>query len=196
MLHKSVLSLVSYFQQRGIIQLENAEWCVYVVERKVITVTFFVVIFLLGCLITQPWNVLMILLCISQIRKWSGGYHCTSIGRCFLLSAVIVLGGILLAILVEDLQYVQVLLAVLGTCFLVKAPVDQPELHLSRIEISENRKRLRFSQAVILVLAVLGILFHLTIITYGIVGYFIASISVLAAHLLYGKRRMYYEYSE
>lgn len=193
MLHKSVLFLVAYFRYHALIQKENEEWCVYAIEKKVITWTLFVMIFIIACFITEPKNIIVILICIVKIRKWSGGYHCNSVGACFFLSLIMVLVAICAGLYMETQPYIQMVLIVLGTYFLKDAPIDQPALHLSPNEIYGNRKRLRIVQVAIWACIVFGLWFKVTLSAYAVAGYFIASISVIAARLLYGKRRIHHE---
>lgn len=191
MLHESISQVVSWFENAGLIQHQNVDWCIYVIERKLITTVSFLAIFFLCCCVTHPLNAFALLLGITQIRKWAGGYHCKTLKQCFLLSVGIALLGAALANLIVNNSHVVLLLTLAGTLCLVKGPIDQPSLHMSTREMHGNRKRLRIVQFVIVVVVVLGAVLRCPVSAYVAVGYTEAAISVAVAY--YKQRRLHYE---
>lgn len=185
MLHKIAVYLVARLQGLGYIKADNSEWCVYILENRFFSYLCFLAFFLLGSLVFPPLGVLAFLGCLMLIRRNAGGYHCTTTGRCLLLSVLAVCLGLFAARALVPHATAQLLLLLVSTLALVRAPVNQAALHLSRQELAGNRKRLRTIQLVMLPALGILCLFHSSFSAYGTVGYAAAALSVLAANILY-----------
>ena len=62
------------------------EWAVYVLEKRFQGGIGFLGIWILGCYIASPLSVIALLLPLYLINSRSGGFHCSTFGKCFVFS--------------------------------------------------------------------------------------------------------------
>lgn len=191
MFHRLSTKIVLYLSDQGAVQKANIDWCVYALENRLSSFFVTLIIFLFILPFTSPNNSLILMFSIIAIRRYSGGYHCKSELRCFLLSSCCVFGGVFIARYLASKNCVTLcfLLLLISYGILFLAPINLPELHLSKSELTRMRLRLKISSTCLLMVYLTLSFYNFQISAYGIVGYSIAALSVIVAKLTQ-KRRM------
>ena len=129
MQHKLATKIVAFFSHRRLIEKNNEEWCVYFIETRIFSYIAFLLIFFILLPFANPGRMIILLLFVLLIRRRSGGYHCKTEQRCFLLSLLVVALGLIQASLLEEKYAAQLLILILSSCAIFTGPVNQPELH-------------------------------------------------------------------
>lgn len=192
MFHRLSTKIVLYLYNQGTVPQPNIDWCIYALENRLSSFFIPLIIFLFTLPITSPTNNLMLIFSIIAIRRYSGGYHCKNELHCFLLSLCCVLLGLSVANYLSSSHYVLICIFLLFLSYiaLFLAPINLPEIHLSDVEMNRNRFRLRITSAFLLIIFLALCYYDFHISAYGIIGYGIAALSVIAAKLTQKRRRL------
>lgn len=192
MFHRLSTKIVLYLSEQGAVKQENVDWCIYALENKISSFSFTLIIFLSTLPFASTYNSLILMVSIIAIRRYSGGYHCKSELRCFFLSLSSVLLGLSMASFLSSTSCVIACIFMLLISYIVLylAPINLPEIHLSESEMRKNRYRLRISSTMLLLIYMVLSYYEFQISAYGIVGFSIAALSVIAAKMTHIRRNL------
>lgn len=136
--------VINYFVKRNVIEEENKE--IYEYGFKIL---IFKLLYLLGmvavCVLLQR-NLMHFFLyygCYMSIRKYSGGYHASSMGACFITFLVTYL--LLDIFIMIGLNHYQLILFVIGigSSFVIylRSPIDCANKRLSNVMKKKHQKK-------------------------------------------------------
>lgn len=148
---KPIDSFVGLCIQKEYVSQDEVPWLRYALERRIVSLTAFVVLLIIGLLITTPATLLAFLITFCALRSRTNGFHAKSVGRCLLYSIV---GEVFfLRVLPMVLNGVIVFIALTVSIMLIwiLAPYNHPNIDLSSEEVTVCAKsaKLRLSSLII-----------------------------------------------
>lgn len=161
--------------RHSLLPLEYKEWSLYVLESKAQCIIGLSAIILICTFIAAPIEIIALLFSLSLINSRSGGYHCSSFGRCFVLSLLTTTLSCLVAKVLSPYPGIPLILVGIASLLLLPAPVNNNAIHLSASELDNNKKRLRSNQIVIAFLVIITEIFKINYSIFLAQGYFVAA---------------------
>ena len=144
MIHNAAARLAKASCERGWIDEENCEWCIYALEKRISVLLYIAVVLLWAGISGLLIETLSFLLPFYLIRRRIGGCHARSAGACFVLSILLV---IFVSSLVSEIAaYLPQAILILAdaaaviTGLLIK-PVYPPQAHFTSAEQLANNRR-------------------------------------------------------
>ena len=144
MIHNAAARLAKASCERGWIDEENYEWCIYALEKRISILLYIAVVLLWAGISGLLIETLSFLLPFYLIRRRIGGCHARSAGACFALSILLV---IFVSSLVSEIAaYLPQVILILAdaaaviTGLLIK-PVYPPQAHFTSAEQLANNRR-------------------------------------------------------
>lgn len=133
-------TLVGICIQKGYVSQDEVPWLRYELERRIVSLTAFGVLLIIGSLITAPTTLLAFLITFCTLRSRTNGYHAKSVGRCLLYS---ILGEafflrVLPTIWNDIIAFVVLTLSIM--LIWVLAPYNHPNMDLSSEEVTACAK--------------------------------------------------------
>lgn len=140
---KQVDTLVGMCIQKGYVSQDEAPWLRYALERRIISLIAFVVLFIIGLLITTPTTLLAFLITFCTLRSRTNGFHAKSVNRCLLYS---ILGEAfflrVLPMIWNDITTF-IVLAMSIMLIWILAPYNHPNMDLSSEEVAACAKSVK-----------------------------------------------------
>lgn len=128
-------TLVGICLQKGYVSQDEAPWLRYALERRIISLTAFGVLLIIGLFITTLAILLAFLVTFCTLRSRTNGYHAKSVGGCLFYS---ILGEVFyLRILPNVWNDVFAFIALAASIILIWffAPYNHPNMDLSPEEV-------------------------------------------------------------
>ena len=128
-------TLVGICIQKGYVSQDEAPWLRYALERRIVSLTAFGVLLIIGLFITTPATLLAFLITFYTLRSRTNGYHAKSVGGCLFYS---ILGEVFyLRILPDVWNDVFAFIALAASIMLIWffAPYNHPNMDLSPEEV-------------------------------------------------------------
>lgn len=146
MIENSSRKIVLFFSQKGLIQNEQCEWCIYALVSRIslIISIFFMILF--GMLFTAPFNVICFLFGILPLRKRLGGYHAKNPFACVFLSVAVMLLSLLcvnITIYYRIEWAIHILLALSSITIWLSKPYGHKNMHLTQEELVQNKVKVK-----------------------------------------------------
>ena len=163
---------------KGYISEDEAEICLYNLICFIFTLSVFCLLTLVGTLLGECSNTIVLITTILFLRTYTNGYHCKSCVACMILSLIVTLLSLHI-IPILNLVAAWILMFVSSIIILNHAPTNSPQMHLSEDEIAAMRKHIRTRLLVLAVLFLLLLFFNIEK-AYCIV----MAVTVVAASLL------------
>lgn len=192
MLHTISSRITAYFVARNWVEESNAQWCLYVVEKKLLQVCFLLILLVCSILSGQFVNVWVFMLPLYLLRRRIGGWHapyawlCLSMTTAMTLLVLFLLGPALLHASAYAAWGLD--LVVLAIAFLLP-PVYPPQLHFEAEVVQAN---IRKKNGILLgVLLAQGVTFILGIRQVLVFSFYSVLISVLLVWIEQLKQKMY-----
>ena len=144
MIHKLSYDLTNWFYQRKWIERQNYEWCLYVVEKKLLQICFFFIVSFYCSISEQYLNTLIFISTFYFLRRRIGGWHALYPWQCILSTTAItftvlyVVGPALTNINHFFLWTLDVLLIISA---LLIEPIYPPHLHFNQDILCANCRR-------------------------------------------------------
>lgn len=132
---KPIDSFVGLCIQKEYVSQDEVPWLRYALERRIVSLTAFVVLLIIGLLITTPATLLAFLITFCALRSRTNGYHAKSVGGCLCYS---ILGEVFfLRVLPNVWNDVFALVALAVSIILIWffAPYNHPNMDLSPKEV-------------------------------------------------------------
>ena len=144
MIHNAAARLARASCERGWIDEENYEWCIYALEKRISLLLYIAVVLLWADISGLLIETLSFLLPFYLIRRRIGGYHAKSAGACFTLSVLLVVfvslsvGEITAYLPQIILIFVDATVVITG---LLMKPIYPPQAHFTSAEQRANNLR-------------------------------------------------------
>lgn len=127
----------------GTIAEDDRELYIYGLFILISQLMFFVITAIFGLLLGCLLESVIFYISFQFIRKYAGGYHASTEGRCELMSTLSILASIVVIRLSRQFDFQMVMLiaaAICTVCILCLCPLDTPEKPLSDKEFKYFRK--------------------------------------------------------
>lgn len=144
MLHPAQ-KIASFFVARKLLQVQDYEWAVYGLQRRLLAAVFYPILFLIGLLVSEVYSTVLFFVVFTSLRHRVGGHHAGSAIRCLINSSLIVLCGLFLYPQITDgLPAVGHSLMGLIACLVIglTGPCNDPHIAMTQQELDLNRKRM------------------------------------------------------
>lgn len=136
--------LTERFIRRGILDQDLADWCIYWLQKRILTALVVSLMLILGNLVFGAKATICFLLGLLPLRRRLNGYHAKSPYTCMVLSV----GVMMVALLIHSsfTQLVSLVFSIvnfvmcLGLVLFVLVDQANMQLHLTDEEIKENHK--------------------------------------------------------
>lgn len=192
MLHTISSRITAYFVAHNWVEESNSQWCLYVVEKKLLQVCFLLILLVCSFLSDQFVNVWVFMLPLYLLRSRIGGWHapyawlCLSTTTAMTLLVLFLLGPALLNASAYTAWALD--LAVLAIALLIP-PIYPPQLHFKADVIQAN---IRKKNGILLALFLIqGVTFILGIRQVLVFSFYSILISVLLVWIEQLKQKMY-----
>ncbi|MDE5984715.1 MAG: accessory gene regulator B family protein [Eubacterium sp.] len=149
----------------GTITEDDSELYTYGLFILISQMMFFIITAIFGLLLGCLLESIIFYVSFQFIRKYAGGYHASSEGRCELMSTLSILASIVVIRLSKQFDFQMVLLiaaAICAVCIFCFCPLDTPEKPLSDKEFKHFRKISLIILLVIITVIVISYCFELT----------------------------------
>ena len=163
MIHNAAARLAKASCERGWIDEENYEWCIYALEKRISVLLYIAVVLLWAGISGLLIEALSFLLPFYLIRRRIGGCHARSAGACFTLSILLV---VFISLFVADISaYLPQVILILAdaaaviTGLLIK-PVYPPQAHFTSAEQLANNRRKNILLCTILLAQCISLCVH------------------------------------
>ena len=143
-MHKVSVYFAEACCSRGWISTDDTPWCAYAMERKLITILFFVLLLPVVLILGVVKETAIFSFVMYFLRRRYGGWHapylwlCQGISILLVLIVTLVIGPHFLTLPMQLIWGLDVALMVLA--FLQK-PVYQPQMHFDEDVIQANRRK-------------------------------------------------------
>lgn len=190
-MNRAAHKLAQMAVDRDWIPYDQLEWCQYVIEKYLGTLSFFTVVLLLALAFGRLPETAAFLLPAYLLRKRIGGWHAPSAVLCQLMSvgltavAVLILGP-----LAERVNPTAILAAgeALSVALLIVHPVYPPQLHFSAEIVGQNHWRKNALTGALMLLQVLAWAFCPSMCAYFFLGLCPVLLGVAAEHMVQSGR--------
>lgn len=180
-MHKVSICFAEACCSKGWITTEETPWCAYAMERKLITILFFVLLLPVVIILGVVKEATIFSFVMYFLRRRYGGWHapylwlCQGISIFLVLIVTLVIGPYLLTLPLQLIWGLDVALMVLA--FLQK-PVYQPQMHFDENVIRANRRKK--DQLLVFIFAVQTALYALdnSFLIYSFLGVLTGVVSV------------------
>ena len=137
---KPVDSFVGMCVHREYLSQDEAQWLRYALERRIISITTFIPLAIIGCLITDPSTVLAFFITFCTLRTRTNGFHAKSVSRCFLYSLLgeLLFLNVLPSVWNDIIAFIALTASGLLIWFL--APFNHPNMNFSSEEVNACAK--------------------------------------------------------
>lgn len=96
MIYKLSVRATDYCIMKKWVDPSVRDWSIYAIERKLLSLTFFILLSLLAVIIGRPLEITTFALVFYFLRRRMGGWHAKHVFSCQTLSVMIVLGAVLI----------------------------------------------------------------------------------------------------
>ncbi len=179
MIHSLCVYVIDTFISHWMLPSDYKEWAIYVLEFRMQSILGCLCTFSVGCFFVPPMAVLAFLGSLYLINSRSGGYHCSSYWKCFVLSIGTTILSLLIANALTSNPHISIGMLLIGTFFLRSAPLNNKKINLSKEELCENRKKLHRNQCLVGILLILLLVRKSVLTMYVAQGYLSASLAIL-----------------
>ena len=145
MLNRICSRITKYLVEHGILRQELLEWCIYWLQKRILTCTVVLIMFLIGWPLFGADITFFYLLGLLPLRLYLLGYHTKSPYTCAALSITIMLAALLLHdistyVALHIYVVLNIPMSLLLIIYFLKEQNDSL-LHLTREELKINNKK-------------------------------------------------------
>lgn len=127
--------VVQNWAAKGYISDDEVEMCLYNLFRRTFTVAVLFVRTVVGALLSEWSNTIVLILSILFLRTYTNGYHCKSCVACIFLSLAVTLLSLHIVPLLNFITAL-ILMFVGSSIILAIAPTNSPQMHLTETEMT------------------------------------------------------------
>lgn len=148
-MHAWAQCIACFFVEKGWLPEELKPWCVYAAERRCVQAASMALLFVWGLVWAPMWQVLLYTASFVLLRRWAGGWHARTWGRCLVLSASVEAAGLVVLSVLQRSGAASVGLALAAGAVLWRcAPALPAQMHAGPAERRACRGRLRVTMGV------------------------------------------------
>lgn len=179
-----VNNLVKGFVDKGYLQEEKAPWLQYVLEKRITSFFSYIVIIVVGLIITDPISLLAFCISFSTLRSRTNGIHAKTIMGCILSSIIFEILFLKVIPSMWNIMFVTIAFGMSIISIWLLAPYNHPNMHLS----DEEKKACSTSARIrVILLAISVYILQLINCKNGaagiILGTVMAAVTMLMAYL-------------
>lgn len=196
-MHTLSLAIAEASISRGWIKVQDKLWCAYAVEKKLISLCFFLLMIPFAVVLDVLLQAAVFSCVFYLLRRRYGGWHAPYAWLCQVISIALVLAATLFvgpAIIQLPSFAVWGMDAIVMAVAIIQPPVYPPQLHFDQEIKRANAKKKNFVLLVVLVLQ-LGVgIFVKAVLVYSLLAVLAGVISVYIEVLqqrIYGKKGSY-----
>ena len=189
MIRRLSYGLTNWFYKRKWIERQNYEWCLYVVEKKLLQISFLLILSLCCAISKQYLNTLVFIATFYLLRHRIGGWHALYPWQCILLTTIItftVLYVVAPALMNINSLFIWSFDVLLIIAVLLTDPVYPPHLHFNQDVVYANYQKKNLIVICIAFIQVVSFIFGIVqILIFSFSGILISILLVLAEKLKY-----------
>lgn len=170
--------------KKGIIEQEQEEVFYYCIEKRIASLLIGIPCFLLAVAVSDLWGAVGFYVSFFLIRKYSNGYHASSVWMCLLSSLIseLVFLGVIYPLLNAVWAFVIMILSLLA--IIILAPYNHPDFNYSSAELISCKKHVLIWLSVLLATTLAAMLLRITALSAGIsLGCALAGSSICFAYI-------------
>ena len=137
MLQKVTERIAFFLAEKEFVKNEDIEWCIYLFQKWLLNIGVFVILFVVGCCLESPLEVLRYLSNLWILRR-GGGYHAQTPMSCLILSIVVELLGFTIVLLTNRFMIISTILS-----FIILWFIYPSKQGLNEYELKQNKRYLR-----------------------------------------------------
>lgn len=144
MLSKLSGNITKQLIKNGTIDSENKEIYTYGIEQTFILLMNIVTTLVIGLCFGMLWQSIIFMIIYLPLRSFAGGYHASTVLRCYVVGIVLSVIFLLINKYVLDTYYIIIGMTVIASLIiLLLAPVETSNKPLDQLELSMYKKRTR-----------------------------------------------------
>lgn len=144
MLSKLSGNITKQLIKNGTIDSENKEIYTYGIEQTFILLMNIVTTLVIGLCFGMLWQSIIFMLIYLPLRSFAGGYHASTVFRCYVVGIVLSVIFLLINKYVSNTDYTIIGMTVIASLIIfIIAPVETSNKPLDHLELSMYKKRTR-----------------------------------------------------
>lgn len=144
MIHAASQQIASYCVKQAWVEEKNMAWCVYAIEKKLLTLLFFLGVTVCAAVCGKYIEAASFTLALYFLRRRLGGWHAGHVWSCQLLSILLVLAALAsgprLLAAAAPFQLLAGNIIIMAWAFVLR-PVYPPQLHFDAKAQAANRNK-------------------------------------------------------
>lgn len=198
LLRSNILDLIYYFQtverefrrmekiiskitqniiSQNIIDENQRDIFSYLLLSVIMNLFSAVIMISIGSIVVSLWKSLIFTATLIFLRSYTGGYHASSPGRCFLSSLFIVIFFLSISQVIKSIMLILIATILSSLIILIYAPANNASIHLDELEIKALRQH-------IFIRVLLTIVFICVFLTFDLSSASCISCSMIAVAIL------------
>lgn len=153
MLQRVTERIAFFLVEKEVAGNEDIEWCIYLLQKWLLNIGVFTILFVVGCFLESPLEVLLYLSNLWILRR-GGGYHAQTPIRCLILSIAVEFLGFTIVSLANKYMIIFAILS-----FIILWLIYPGKQGLSEYELKQNKHYLR-------IIIVLEIVIEFVVLTF------------------------------
>lgn len=137
MLQRVMERIAFFLVEKELVANEDIEWCVYLLQKWLLNIGVFIILFVIGCCLQSPLEVLLYLSNLWILRR-GGGYHAQTPISCLILSIAVELLGFTIVSLTDKFMTI---FTIWG--FVILWFIYPSKQGVSEYEFKQNKQYLR-----------------------------------------------------
>lgn len=139
----------AYLIRHDYVEEQNAEWCHYMLIKRMMSVISFILLVPLGALVVGWIGSFLYTITFRFLRARTGGYHARTPHGCLIASTCV--QTLFLFLSTRMNQPIGLVLITAFSCFAIAlmGPANHPELHLDKNEMEQLRPRIYIRLALV-----------------------------------------------
>lgn len=163
-MHSIANFIVLFIVKNSSVEINQQDWCVYALEKRLYKVLCFVLTVIVGALLRAPVESAFVFLSTNYLRTRVSGWHAESPVICVLLTVLISCGcGALSKITMPFYALIYFLLLIVNfLLFCFYTPLKNSHLHLTAEELEKSKDLAKFRIWILFVFSAVLLLFAST----------------------------------
>lgn len=139
--------ITNYFLQIGLIEPHQSEWCIYILESRLVTLFSLPILILLGSFIAPLKIVIALNIGMLYLRPRINGFHSKTFIGCFITSTILELSSLLAINFLNDvITWTTLFCSIFIILFL--GPFNNSQIHFTEEEMIIARYKMYISLAI------------------------------------------------
>ena len=192
-MHEVAILLTKRFISKQWIDTKDQNWCVYVIETKLLASFFSCVIIALAIILNALPQTIIFTLVFYHLRRRIGGYHAPNAWICQIASVFFV--ALLIGPALEQVPLLVIILANLIVLIfaLIRQPVYPPQTQFDDVVVIANNRKKNIMLLLIATIQLVCGYFYPDVVVYSFLGVLTGLVSVYIELLRQRKKEEYNE---